>query len=115
MLNSYRSAVAQILSFNLAQDSRIKHFFKGVYQLRPSKLRYTNTWDPSMVLQFLKNWNNEDISLENLTYKLSMLLALATGQRVQTIALIELNNIISERSVEIKISGRIKSYKKNSF
>ena len=68
-----------------------------------------------MVLQFLKNWNNEDISLENLTYKLSMLLALATGQRVQTIALIELNNIISERSVEIKISGRIKSYKKNSF
>ena len=68
-----------------------------------------------MVLQFLKNWNNEDISLENLTYKLSMLLALATGQRVQTIALIELNNIISERSVEIKISGRIKSSKKNSF
>ena len=44
-----------------------------------------------------------------------MLLALATGQRVQTIALIELNNIISERSVEIKISGRIKSSKKNSF
>lgn len=113
-LNSYRSAIAQILGPNLGQDYRIKRFFRGVYQLRPSQPKYSCTWDAKIVLNFLRGLNNDNISLEYLTYKTCMLIALATGQRVQTIASIELGNIAkSDKGIEIKISKRIKTSGKN--
>lgn len=113
-LNSYRSAIAQILGPGIAQDFRVKRFFKGVFQLRPSKPKYNNTWDPCIVLNFVRELNNEEISLEYLTYKLTILLALASGQRVQTLSLIEIHNIIrSEKGIEIRITHRIKTSGRN--
>nr|CAH7756790.1 unnamed protein product [Callosobruchus chinensis] len=35
-LNSYRSALGQILDPHLAQDYRMERFFKGIYNLRPN-------------------------------------------------------------------------------
>ncbi|XP_050305029.1 uncharacterized protein LOC126742419 [Anthonomus grandis grandis] len=115
-LNSYRSAIAQVLGPSIAQDFRVKRFFQGVYQLRPSKPKYTNTWGPSIVLNFVKKLNNDHITLEYLTYKLAILLALTTGQRVQTLSLIDTKNIFqSEKGVEIKITDKIKTSGKNAF
>lgn len=113
-LNSYRSAIAQILGPSVAQDFRVKRFFKGVFQLRPTKPRYSNTWDPGIVLNFVRELNNDDISLEYLTYKLVILLALASGQRMQTLSLIEVHNIVkSDKGIEIRITQRIKTSGKN--
>lgn len=113
-LNSYRSAIAQILGPELAQDFRIKRFFRGVSHLRPCKPKYTNTWDPLIVLNYVRELKNTDISLEYLTYKLSILVALATGQRVQTLSLIEVDNILrSDAGIEIKITQRIKTSGRN--
>lgn len=115
-LNSYRSAMAQILGSDFAQDHRVKRFFKGVFQLRPSKPRYINTWDPGCVLQFLRSCENEKISLEELSHKLAMLMSLASGQRVQTLALIEIKNICeSRRGIEIRIPERIKTSGRNAY
>lgn len=115
-LNSYRSAIAQILGPNIAQDIRTKRFFKGISHLRPSKPRYQNTWDPSLVLDFCRSKKNEDLSLEDLSHKLSILLALASGQRVQTLALIKLENISrSCKGIEIKIPDRVKTSGINKF
>lgn len=109
-LNSYRSAMAQVFGPSISQDFRMKRFFRGVYHLRPSKPRYENTWDPTLVLDYLRSLENNKLSLENLSYKLAMLLALSTGQRVQTISVIELANIRKcNDGIEIKITQRIKT------
>jgi hypothetical protein len=49
--------------------------------------RYTATWDVNLVLN-----SYEIFSLKYLTYKLVTLLALCTGQRCQTLSVLELNN-----------------------
>lgn len=113
-LNSYRAALAQIAGLNLAQDYRMQRFFKGVFMLRPSTPKYKNTWDPAVVLSHLKDIKNSDITLEILTYKLVTLLALATGQRLQTLSLIDIRNIQQmDEKICIKISERIKTSRRN--
>ncbi|VEN38061.1 unnamed protein product [Callosobruchus maculatus] len=109
VLNSYRAALSQILGPNLTSDFRISRFFKGIHSLRPSLPKYTHTWDPSVVLTYIRGMPDK-LSLEDLSYKLAMLLALATGQRVQTLASIELDNIIKlDKGVEIQITKRLKT------
>lgn len=115
-LNSFRSAIAQIFGPQLGQDPRIKRFFKGVYSLRPTSAKYTHTWDPSIVLDYVKNLDNDKITLDLLTKKLCVLLALATAQRVQTLSKIEISNIQrNDKFIEIKISDRVKTSAINRF
>lgn len=92
-------------------DFRIKRFFRGIYSLRPPTPKYSHTWDSAIVLSFIKNMpDNQTLFLEELTYKVAIPLALATGQRVQTLANIEISNIIqNERGIEIKIPKRLKT------
>lgn len=109
-LNSYRSAISQIASPEVAQDYRLKRFFKGVYGLRPNLPKYAATWDPSNVLIYIKTLSNEEISLEILAQKLAVLLALTTGQRIQTFANIEIGNIVITKSdITIKVPKRLKT------
>lgn len=109
-LNSYRSAVSQITKYDLSQDFRVKRFFKGVYGLRPNAPRYDTIWDPSEVVTYLEKFRNETLSLQELTCKTTMLLLLATGQRLQTIANIEICNIQSTPDgINIKIPKRLKT------
>lgn len=113
-LNTYRSAISQIAGPDLSQDFRMQRFFKGAYMLRPSVPKYENTWDPFVVLSYLKNLQNLDDNLELLTQKLATLLALATGQRLQTLALIEVPYIYkSDDKLEITIRQRIKTSGRN--
>lgn len=63
--------------------------------MRPTKPKYVNTWDPDDVLTKLKSFKYDEISLECLSHKLALLLALATRQRVQTLSKIELTNIFT--------------------
>ncbi|KAI8437235.1 hypothetical protein MSG28_010551 [Choristoneura fumiferana] len=102
-LNCHRSALSLIIGSNLGNDDRIKRWFKGVYKLRPCIPRYSSTWDPATVLSYLKHWFPlETLDLRKLTLKSAMLLALTTGQRVQTLSLIKFNNIIHrEEGIDI--------------
>lgn len=109
-LNSYRSAIAQISDPNMASDFRLRRFFKGVFGMRPPLARYEHTWDPDIVLSYVRLLQNKDISLEILTQKLAILLALVTGQRIQTLGLIDVRNIfIHTEKIEIKITNRVKT------
>lgn len=89
--NSHRSALSLITSKNLGDDLRLKRFLKGIFRLRPSRPKYNYTWDPQLVLTYLKN--SDDSNLKMLSQKLVTLIALATGQRIQTISLITFPNI----------------------
>lgn len=73
-LNSYRSTLSLIMSYDLGNDVRMKRFFKVVSVLKPQKPKYKFTWDPLPVLTFLKSWYpNDKLNLEQLSQKLVML------------------------------------------
>ncbi|ODM94400.1 putative enzymatic polyprotein, partial [Orchesella cincta] len=69
------------------------------------------TWDVDIVLSYIEKLpDNSDLDLRTLSIKLVTLLALASGQRVQTLSLIRVTNIrFSSRGVEIPITDRIKT------
>lgn len=110
-LNSHRSALSLLLGSEVASNDCIKRLLKGVFRLRPSLPRYSSTWDPQIVLSHISEWApNSQLSLEKITKKLVILLALCTAHRVQTFSLIKLNNIkIKNNGVEIVISDIIKT------
>ena len=66
---------------------------KGVFELKPSLPRYQDTWDVSVVLKLLENWNLDEITLKDLTLKLTMLLAITTSQRIQTLKALSISNM----------------------
>ena len=112
-LNTMRSAISLLNTFDLSDSKLLNRFFKGVFKLRPSLPKYDKTWDPDLVLQNLESWEQtEKLDLQRLTEKLVMLLALASGFRVQSLALIKLDGIsISSQSIEITINELIKTSK----
>lgn len=106
-LNSYKSAISQIAGPNFSQDYRLERFCKGLFSKRPPSARYANIWDPQVVLSYVKTLKTEDITLENLSKKTAVLLALATGHRIQTLTLININKIsVQPQKILIKISDK---------
>nr|CAI5839768.1 unnamed protein product [Callosobruchus analis] len=89
--NSHRSALALITPGDLGQNNVLKRFLKAVSRLRPATPRYNVTWDPSSVLKYLKDLDTKDS-------KLATLLALITGGRLQTLALIRISNIVRDNT-----------------
>lgn len=116
-INSTRSALSLIIKEDIGEDDRIKRFFKGIANSRPSRAKYDVTWDPQIVLDYFRaKESNKILSFKDLSYKTITLLALITGHRMQTFSLIDIRNIVIKGSqVEIKISAKIKTSRKNTF
>ncbi|CAG9092801.1 unnamed protein product [Plutella xylostella] len=110
-LNSHRSALSLLLGNEIGSQDQVKRLLKGAYKLRPTAPKYTSTWDPQVVLDYISNWfPNTDLSLQQITKKLTILLAICTRHRVQTLSLIKLRNIkIDHNGVKILISDIIKT------
>lgn len=110
-LNSHRSALSLLIGSNITHDERVKRLLKGAYKLRPATPKYSFTWDPQIVLNFIAEWvPNKDLSIEKITKKLVVLLALCTAHRAQTLSLIKLDNVkIGPMGVQIGISDVIKT------
>lgn len=109
-LNASRSALAVISSQDLGASELIRKFIRGSAKTRPCNPRYDSTWDVDPVLRQLQDWFPlESISLKQLSQKL-VLLALGTAHRLQTLALIQISQIVVlEAGLEIRIPGRIKT------
>lgn len=107
-LNSTRAAIAKINSISNTQSSLLKEFFKGVFHLRPPMAKYSSTWDISTVLNKVESWGpNNLLNLHLLTLKVTILLALGSAFRVQSISLIKLSYVRSStRGVEIRIPDK---------
>lgn len=110
-LNTHRSALSFLLGSEVGEDANIKRLLKGAYRLRPSTPKYSTTWDPQIVINFVSNWYpNKSLSIEKITKKLAILLALCTAQRVQTLSVIKINNVMpSSNGVKIIISDLVKT------
>ncbi|EZA50551.1 hypothetical protein X777_10902 [Ooceraea biroi] len=103
--------VALILGPEIGSNPDIKRFCKGASNLRPALPRYNVTWDPKIVLDSISKWfPNEEIPLQHLSGKLATLLALTTGQRLQTLIAIDIRNIEkTEEHIAIKIPAHLKT------
>ena len=89
-LNAARSALSLILP-HVEGEPIGKHpivcwLIKGAYERNPPKPRYNVFWDVRLVFQMFKNWpDNYHLTLQQLSWKLTVLLLLVTSQRGQTI------------------------------
>lgn len=97
-LNMARSALSSFIvlegNITVGNHPLVQRFLKGVFQTRPAFPHYTFTWDTSVVLNYLKTLHPpKDMTLKCLTYKLVMLCALVTGQRCQTLHLMNLGQM----------------------
>lgn len=116
-INSMRSALSLLLDKELSINKDISRFFKGIFRLRPSKPKYHDTWDPSIVLNYVTNlYPNASLNLDVLSKKLLILLALTTAHRLQTFSLITVENIeVNNDCIKIKVPQTIKTTKINSY
>lgn len=116
-LNTTRSALSLILGPEIADDFRVKRFFKGISNIRPALPKYDVTWDPQIILNYFSNKpENNLLSLEDLSKKLITLLSITTGHRMQTYGFIEIENIEkTAKNILIKIPKKIKTSKRNGY
>ena len=106
-LNTARTALSTSVNIkdskcDLGEDPLVKRFFKGVFRSRPSFPRYQQTWDVSIVISYLKTKSPAaKLTLQELTFKLVTLCFLVTGQRCQTIHLMNIDSISHKKSSTI--------------
>lgn len=69
----------------------VTQLFRGVYNSRPPKPRYSCTWDVDLVVRHLKELgNNEVLSLKILSRKLALLMALTLASRTSELQALDL-------------------------
>ncbi|XP_063991161.1 uncharacterized protein LOC135169793 [Diachasmimorpha longicaudata] len=115
-LNSSRAAIALITSYDVNNDGLISRFMRGVFRENPTKARYSTTWNITPVLDYLEKLPPlQELTLSVAAEKLCTLLALTTAQRLQTLSLIRIDNIVRFDSyISIKITELVKTSKPGS-
>ena len=98
VINTARSMLSMILKtyngIEFGKHPIITRMLKGIFRKRPALPRYVTTYDPDIVLNFLKalpSWEN--ITLKWLTLKTVTLLALLSGHRCQSINSLSLDHM----------------------
>ena len=72
----------------------VSRFMTGLFNQKPALPRYTETWNPHLVLNHLKTYpSTGNLSLKQLTQKLVMLMALLSAQRTQTLQKLSLEDM----------------------
>ena len=91
-INMARSMLSSILQLNVnssipfGQLPIVRRFMKGPFELRPALPRYKSIWDLNFVFNcFRGRPAAPELSLKELTLKLTFVLSFLSGQRYQTI------------------------------
>lgn len=90
-INTARSALSSVITptdeTTFGEHPLVSHFLKGTFELRPSLPRYSTIWEVGTVLSYLRSFPAlNDLTLKQLTRNLTVLLALVTAQRTQTLS-----------------------------
>ena len=79
---------------SLGQHRLVSRLLRGIFQSNPPSPRYSETWDVSIVLHYLQGLSPVGtLKLKELTFKLVTLILLISGQRGQTVHLLDLSNM----------------------
>ena len=113
-----RSALSSfVFNDNFGSKPIVSRFMKGVFEARP-QFKYSSKiprWDAGQVLKFISSWYpNKELNLKELTLKCTFLIIMCTGQRIQTLAQIKIDNIIfSDNLCHIVIDSLLKHSRRN--
>lgn len=115
-INTCRSALSLILDqiegYAIGEHPLVVRLMKGIGKCNPPKARYTFTWDVDKLLGYLLSIaDNEQLCLSELSKKVVALIAIVSSQRVQTISLIKLSNMLFGSSIQIRITDNTKTSK----
>ena len=104
-INTARSALSSAITpadkTTFGEHPLVTCFLKGTFELRPSLPRYSTIWDVSIVLTYLRSFPAlNDLTLKQLTLNLTMLLALVTTQRPQTLSKLD-TSCMQETTIRI--------------
>lgn len=116
-VNTARSALSTIIGHvdgvAIGSHNLVTRLLKGVARLRPPTYKYKSTWDTSEILLYLESLgSNDNLILRTHSKKLAALMALCSGQRVQTLSSINLDEIkFYEDRVIINVKARLKTSK----
>ena len=97
-INTARSALSSILLFGsetpFGQLPMVKRFLKGVYELRPSFPKHKDIWDLKLIFDYFRTQDSAaNLSLKELTLKVTFLLLLLSGQRCQTVRCLNIDHM----------------------
>ena len=95
-LNSYRSAISSVHTkvdgYSIGEHPLVARLLKGAFNQRPPQPRYETTWDVAQVTQYFESLGeNNKLSLQELTWKLAMLLSLTRPSRSSDLCSLDLN------------------------
>ena len=112
-MNTLWSAISTVALINGQPAGRhplVRRFLKAVFQEKPSLAHLQSTWDPELVLNLKSLGRNQDLSLIQLSRKLSMLMLLTSGQRGQALHLLDIRNMsISDTRISFRIGDLLKT------
>ncbi len=102
-INSHRSALSSIIQLEgkpAGQHPLVVKFVKACFNKRPQLSKVSVTWDVDLVLRYLKTLSPVNtIPMYLLTHKVVMLLLLLSGQRGQSIHVLDIRNLKLNKSV----------------
>ena len=112
-ISTARSALGTFINIEnipLGQHPIISRLLKGIYTSRPAIPKTVVVWDCNIVLNYLKKLSPcRKLILPVLTWKLAVLTALLTGQRTQSLHLIDIRNIsLSKSKLKIRYGDLLK-------
>ena len=94
----------------------VKRFFKGVFNLAPTvpTKSLIASWDANQVIVYLDK-PNDLLNFKFLSFKLAFMLAITSAQRVQTLSLIKISNIIFHEDKCTIIIDQLLKTSRNKF
>lgn len=112
-LNTARSALSTYVlcdGISAGKHPLVIRLLKGIFKLRPALPRNAVTWDPELVLVYLRKLSPvKQLTLRLLTMKTVTLLALLSSQRAQTLHLLDIRNInVSQNNVKCRFGDLLK-------
>lgn len=107
-MNTILSAISAIANINgqpVGMHPFITRFMNTVFHEKPSFSRCQTTWDPQLVLDYILSLGqNENLHISQ------MLMLLISGQRGQTLHLLDIRNmILTDSSVSFSIRDLLKT------
>ena len=113
-INMARSALSMFLpklnGFNIGSHPLVVRMLKAIFRARPPVAKYSSTWNVDTLLTAIESWpDNENLPIDQLSFKLVGLLALATAQRAQTLAAINIDDIELGDVTTIRVGSILKT------
>ena len=99
-VGTVRSVLSSVLimdnGISFGKHPLVQRFLKGIFNLRPTVPRQFAVWDSDILLDYLSNLEC-DLPLKDLSEKVVILLCLLSGQRNQTVKVLDIKDMLLEK------------------